>query len=285
MNTDNLRTFLLLVKLKNFTRVAEHLFIAQSTVTNRIAELEREMDVRLLRRDTRNVALTEDGKTFYEYARRIVEMEDACISAVRGGMRQIRVGTTNAIYEGVLKDKILEGISQGRAFRVTIGHTAEILEMLWDGLLDAAYVYQDVRRAGFVCTPYSRDELVFLARSDKNEFPQGIRQEQLAQIPCAMCNFSLQEIGSYLRELFPAGHVFSFEVDNSSKVKDYLKAGLGYAFLPRGIVKEELASGLFAEIAPIDFMRMDIPSYCVCRREDGGACFLPEEGACARLDM
>ena len=72
MNTDNLRTFLLLVKLKNFTRVAERLFIAQSTVTNRIAELEREMNVKLLRRDTRNVALTEDGKTFYEYARRIV---------------------------------------------------------------------------------------------------------------------------------------------------------------------------------------------------------------------
>ena len=65
MNTDNLRTFLLLVKLKNFTRVAERLFIAQSTVTNRIAELEREMNVKLLRRDTRNVALPEEGKTFY----------------------------------------------------------------------------------------------------------------------------------------------------------------------------------------------------------------------------
>ena len=64
MNTENLRTFLLLVKLKNFTRVAEQLFVAQSTVTNRIAELEREADVRLLRRDTRNVALTEEGKTF-----------------------------------------------------------------------------------------------------------------------------------------------------------------------------------------------------------------------------
>ena len=279
MNTDNLRTFLLLVKLKNFTRVAEHQFIAQSTVTNRIAELERETGVRLLRREPRNVALPEAGKPFYEYARRIVEMEDACVSAVRGGVRQIRVGTTNAIYEGVLKDRIFEGIAAGHAYRVTIGHTAGLLEMLWDGLLDAAYVYQDVRRAGFSCTPYSRDELVFLARADKNGFPDGIRQEQLAGIPCAMCNFSLQEIGSYLRELFPAGHVFPFEVDNSNKVKDYLKAGLGYAFLPRGIVKEELASGAFVEITPLDFMRMEIPSYCVCRKEDKDICFPPEVNA------
>ena len=273
MNTDNLRTFLLLVKLKNFTRVAENLFIAQSTVTNRIAELEREMEVRLLRRDTRNVALTEEGKTFYEYARRIVEMEDACISAVRGGMRQTRIGATNAVYEGALKQRIFDSIGQGMMYRVTIGHTAGLLEMLWDGLLDAVYVYQDVRRAGYVCRPFFQDELVFLARADKNEFPDGIRQEQLKDVPCAMCNFSLQEIGSYLRELFPAGHVFPFEVDNSNKVKDFLAAGLGYAFLPRGIVKEELESGLLCEIVPLDFGRMTIPSYCICRAEDEELCF------------
>ena len=279
MNTENLRTFLLLVKLKNFTRVAEQLFVAQSTVTNRIAELERETDVRLLRRDTRNVALTEEGKTFSDYARRIVEMEDACIGAVRGGMRQIRLGATNAVYEGVVKDRVFRGIAEGKSYRVTIGHTAGILEMLWDGLLDVAYIYQDVRRAGYLCMPFSRDELVFLARADKNGFPDGIRQEQLAGVPCAMCNFSLQEIGSYLRELFPAGHVFPFEVDNSNKVKDFLNAGLGYAFLPRGIVKEELSSGKFAEIAPLDFTRMQIPSYCVCRKEDKALCFAPEVNA------
>ena len=70
MNTDGLRTFLLVSKLKNFTRVAEQLFIAQSTVTNRIAELEKELSAKLLRRDTRNVALTEQGRA---YARRILQ--------------------------------------------------------------------------------------------------------------------------------------------------------------------------------------------------------------------
>ena len=263
----------MLVKLKNFTRVAERLFIAQSTVTNRIAELEREMEVRLLRRDTRNVALTEEGKTFYDYAKRIVEMEDACVFAVKGGKRQIRIGATNAVYESDLKDRIFASIAEGKTFRVTIGHTAGLLEMLWDGLLDVAYVYQDVRRAGYLCKPFVSDELAFVVRSDKNGFPDGIRQAQLKEIPCAMCNFSLQEIGSYLRELFPAGQVFPFEVDNSTKVKDFLAAGLGYAFLPRGLVKEELASGLLTEIKPLDFERMVIPSYCICRAEDEDACF------------
>ena len=268
MNTESLRTFLLVAKLKNFTRVAEQLFIAQSTVTNRIAELERELAAKLLRRDTRNVALTEQGKAFCEYARRIVEMEDACIAAVKGGKRQVRIGAVNAVYEGALKQRILEGIAQGKMYRVTIGHTSGLLEMLWDGLLDVAYVYQDIRRSGYSCKLFSEDELVFLARADRNGFPHGIRREQLSEIPCAMCNFSLQEIGSYLRELFPAGKLFPFEVDNSNKVKDYLAAGLGYAFLPRGMVQEELASGQFAEIAPVDFKRMILPSYRISRIED-----------------
>lgn len=268
MNTENLRTFLLLVKLKNFTRAAEQLFVAQSTVTNRIAELERETGVRLLRRETRNVALTEEGKTFYDYARRIAEMEDACLSAVKGGVRQIRLGATNAVYEGALKERVLQGVAEGKAYRVTLGHSAELVEMLFDGLLDAAYVYQNVRRVGYDCAPFSEDELALWVRADKNAFPEGITRAELARLPFAMCNFSLAEIGSYLRELFPAGHVFPFEVDNSNKVKDYLAAGLGYAFLPRGLVKEERESGFLSEVSPLDFDRMKILSYRVCRADE-----------------
>lgn len=268
MNTENLRTFLLLVKLKNFTRVAEQLFVAQSTITNRIAELEREAGARLLRREMRSVALTDEGKIFYEYARRITEMEDACRAAVKGGVRQIRLGATNAVYEDALKDRIFEGIAAGSSYRVTLGHSAGLLEMLFDGLLDVAYVYQSVKRVGYSCTPFSRDELVLLARADKNAFRGGVARSQLASLPFAMCNFSLPEIGAYLREIFPAGHIFPFEVDNSNKVKGYLAAGLGYAFLPRGIVKKELAEGTFAEVVPLDFARMQLLSYRVCRSDE-----------------
>ena len=265
MDTENLRTFLLVVRVHNFTRAAEQLFVAQSTVTNRIMELEREAGVKLLRRDTRNLSLTEEGKLFQEYAQRIVELEDALKSVVRGGERQLRLGATNAVYEGMLKELIFAGIAAGGRYRVTLGHTGELLEQLWSGSLDAVYGYQPVKRAGYSCTPFFEDELVLLVRRDKNAFPCGVRKEELRRLPCAMCNFSLEEIGAYLRELFPAGQQFPFEVDNSNKVKDFLAAGLGYAFLPRGIVKSELGSGQLAEVAPIGFSRMKLKSYRICR--------------------
>lgn len=42
MNTESIKTFIMLSKMKNFTRTAERMYVAQSTVTNRICELENE---------------------------------------------------------------------------------------------------------------------------------------------------------------------------------------------------------------------------------------------------
>ena len=42
MDIETMKTFLVLADTKNFTRTAHQLFIAQSTVTNRILELEKE---------------------------------------------------------------------------------------------------------------------------------------------------------------------------------------------------------------------------------------------------
>ena len=268
MNTENLRTFLLLGKLKNFTEVAKRQFVAQSTVTNRIAELEREAGVKLFVRNRRNVALTEEGRVFSEYARRICEMEEACKQAVKKGGRRLRIGATNAVYESALKAPLFEALGKGEAYSVTLSHSAELLQMLSDGLLDAAYCYQPYNKAGFLCTPFFQDELALLVRADRNGYPRGIRREELPELDCAICNFALPEIGAYVRELFPAGHAFAFEIDNSSKVLDYLEEGLGYAFLPRGLAEAQLKSGLFAQVRALDFKGMSIPSFRICRRED-----------------
>ena len=64
MNTEELKTFIFLSKVKNFTLAAEQLLIAQSTVTNRISELEKEVGKRLFHRGSKTVTLTEAGEIF-----------------------------------------------------------------------------------------------------------------------------------------------------------------------------------------------------------------------------
>ena len=61
-----------------FSRAGEQLGIPVSTVSRRVAELEKELGVRLLERSTRNVRLTEIGESYYRQCQRgLEEFEEA----------------------------------------------------------------------------------------------------------------------------------------------------------------------------------------------------------------
>ncbi len=261
MNSESVKTFVLLCDLKSFSQTAQKLFISQSAVSARVKELEAEMGCKLLFRDKHSVTLTKEGKVFLDYAKRMSDMEDAAKNAVAGNSFRLRVGATNSLYESVVKDKILKNLSSGATYSVTLGHSEELIEKLGDGLLDVAYIYVPYTKSGFVCEECLEDELVLVCRADINGFPDGIRMDELRDIPCAVCNFALRDIGSYLAEIYPPNYVFPLDIDNSSKVKDFLDAGLGYSFLPREMVAAELKSGRYAEVRPLDFSSLKIRGY------------------------
>ena len=68
MDIGSIRTFMVLAYTKNYTRTADQLFVAQSTVTNRINELEKELGFPLFKRTNRSVDLTPEGEQFMIYA-------------------------------------------------------------------------------------------------------------------------------------------------------------------------------------------------------------------------
>lgn len=65
MDIESLKTFIVLSNVKNYTRAANQLFVAQSTVTNRINELEKELNISLFSRNNRRVELTMEGEQFF----------------------------------------------------------------------------------------------------------------------------------------------------------------------------------------------------------------------------
>lgn len=62
-----------MAKGKSFTRAANALELPKSTVSRRIAELERAIGLRLLKRTTQKVELTEEGLGYFARCQRIVE--------------------------------------------------------------------------------------------------------------------------------------------------------------------------------------------------------------------
>lgn len=105
MDIETMKTFLVLADTKNFTRTAHQLFIAQSTVTNRILELEKELNVTLFERNNRSVELTPAGERFSLYASSVIRLTDTAmaeIGSIHKFENTLRIGSSDSVYEAHL---------------------------------------------------------------------------------------------------------------------------------------------------------------------------------------
>ncbi len=82
MEFRQLRTFRVVAENLSFTKTAETLFMAQSSVSAQIRALEDELGVKLFDRIGRRVLITDAGRKLFEYARRMEEMSDEIRSEV-----------------------------------------------------------------------------------------------------------------------------------------------------------------------------------------------------------
>lgn len=78
-----LKYFVEIVAAGSYTRASERLYIAQSALSRQIKELERDMDVVLLRRDAKQIELTQAGLDFHDKARKILDDVEHAISQAR----------------------------------------------------------------------------------------------------------------------------------------------------------------------------------------------------------
>ena len=72
-NLIEMAAFAEVVEQGSFTAAAERLGASKSFVSKQISALEARLGVQLLRRTTRKLVLTEEGRTFHDYCRRMVE--------------------------------------------------------------------------------------------------------------------------------------------------------------------------------------------------------------------
>lgn len=77
-----MRTFLRVVETESFTQAANQMLLPRSTVSKLITDLERHLDIRLIHRTTRAVAITPEGLEYYSHALRIIGELDEVDSAI-----------------------------------------------------------------------------------------------------------------------------------------------------------------------------------------------------------
>ncbi|HAS2528743.1 TPA: LysR family transcriptional regulator, partial [Vibrio cholerae] len=99
LNLADIRAFVLIAKLGNFTKAAEELGVSRSHVSRQLSQLENSMGVTLVIRTTRSLSLTDAGELFYRQCEQALSsIEQAVLAAVddvqeaRGELRINSVG-------------------------------------------------------------------------------------------------------------------------------------------------------------------------------------------------
>jgi DNA-binding transcriptional LysR family regulator len=94
LDMDVLRTLVTAHELGGFNRAADHIGRSQSAVSQQIRKLEEQVGEPLFHKQGRQLVLTDTGEMVLAYARRILDLNDEVVAAVRGrgAEGQVRFG-------------------------------------------------------------------------------------------------------------------------------------------------------------------------------------------------
>jgi DNA-binding transcriptional LysR family regulator len=175
-----LRTFVGIVGAGSLSAAAREMELALSVVSKRLASLERRAETRLIARNTRRLALTEEGQALYERAQRILAEVDEAEAVLTSGRVQpqglLRVSAPVAFGRAhvgpvcrdlvlaypkisidlVLTDRMVDLIDEGIDVVVRIGPPKDsrlVLRKLIDGYRIVVGAPEYLERRGTPMTP------------------------------------------------------------------------------------------------------------------------------------
>lgn len=144
MDDPRLITLLTLIKIKNYTKTAQELYITQPAVTNHIKSLEHEFNVELFK-DKRSFDLTEQGRILVEYARRIRNQNRELTEAITNSLslhKILNIGVTDGCQTILGQKGLLSlffSVYQSEA-TISVMEYKKLIEDLKAGKLDFALI-------------------------------------------------------------------------------------------------------------------------------------------------
>src|SRR6201992_1314065 len=251
----SIETFLWVVTLGSFRGAGQRLNTTQPAISQRIAQLERELGVKLLNRDHRVVSPTPSGRQLMVYAEKLIGLRSEMIAAVgdRSATRGVlRLGVAETIVPTWLSPLVK---------RVNIPYPNLSLEIEVDITpnLSARLLAQEIELA-FLIGPLSasgvRNRVLcdypvgFLASPSLGLGPDTLTVHDLAKFPIITFPRKTQPY-EIVRSLFTRPDLPPIRLHASASLATVIHMaveGLGSAVIPTAIVENEPASGRLLEL-------------------------------------
>jgi DNA-binding transcriptional LysR family regulator len=253
--TAEFMTFVRTVEARSISRAARELGVPRPTVSRRLARLEEKLGVRLLRRTSRTMTLTDAGEALYARARGVIAaVRDAEASvrqsdnAVRGALRVSAPPLISAEFGAM----IAEFVGRYPEVRLELDLTTRHVEFA-AGAYDVAIRAGEKLPPGLIARNLARTRLVvvgapaYLARRGTPR-----RVAELTKHAC-MVGFALGEHPATQWPLVRGGHVRVEAVmatNDLAVLRASALAGNGLALLPLPVVYDDLVSGALVPVLP-----------------------------------
>ena len=144
----HLRYFIAVAEELNFSRAAQRMHMAQPPLSAAIRQLERDLDVELFARTTREVRLTDAGHAFLQGARRtLADAERAAEDAKRAAAGEL--GHLRIAYSWSTRFQTLPAL--GRAFRAGHPDVELLAQEMWNARMPAAFANGSIDIALSLC--------------------------------------------------------------------------------------------------------------------------------------
>ena len=267
LNFNQLRYFYHASKNLSFTMAAQDLFITQPAVTAQVKSFEDYCNLKLFKKRGRRIHLTDEGKTLYEYARKIFEYEKE-IEGVIEDMRKLkrgilRLGTTKA-YAHYFMPFMITGFRKAYPqikISLSEGSSSEMIHSLLDLKIEVAIIAKAEDHPDVHFIPFSQEEMVLIVAPDHHlAGKKGISFKSLAEEPIIM-----KETGSGTRklvnELFAQNNCTAnvlMETSNAEFIKQLVQRGDGISFLVREAVASELRDKKLAVVPMKEKIYLDV---------------------------
>ena len=256
-----LEIFKKVVELESFSKAAQEVFLAQASVSERIANLENAIGTRLLDRLGRRVVPTRAGELLYKHATLLLDMKmTACLEmqdflGINYG--EIRMGGSTIPGEYILP-KVIRGFREKHpliSILLTVGSTSDIEDQVLEGDFELGVVGSRSSHKNLLVQELWKDELV-LAVPARHRWAgrETITLDELYEEP-----FIIRELGSgtlkFMDEYFHSAGLKGSEGLNvvavfgtSTAVKEGVKSGLGISILSSRAMETELTAGLLVTL-------------------------------------
>ncbi len=260
MELRHLRYFTALAEELHFGRAADAVFVAQSTLSQQIRAFEDEMDVQFFERSTGGVELTEAGRTFLPYAKRVLRearRAESVAQAARDGL----AGLLTITYEGTAMRSGLPTIIKAFQAQRPYGEldlveqtTREQVTALREEESDAGFLFLPINERGLRVRPLFTAPMVAV-------LPTGHRLADRDTVPLRELEGEPHVIwarggaprlhDAYVRACHDAGFTPRIiqEIERGESYLGLVEAGLGVSVAHASNVQIERPGVTYAKIA------------------------------------